>query len=422
MFRQVVHLPPVSVSRPERSMWIVWSRERAAVLVASPVRTRGRIPTNTLRTSLRVMGLRRYRPWLERRLGDRRVGRADESVAVPGDREHDAPVARVGHHDGAPSWQVGPVEDEVDPLAGDDERRKPGLGQAPDGVAEGPGRVDHDAGPGTELSSALEVARHDAVHEAVRIPRQAGHRCVVEERRPLLGGGGGHVDEEPRVVELPIVVDDPSPKPLRADRGQPLEGLLLREDLRSAEAVAAGEEVVDLEAETVEGGLPPLVVRHHEGEVAYQVGRVPAQQAPLLEGLHDQRDVPLLEVADPAVGELGRAAGGALAEVGLLQEQQVVTPGGGVERHRDPGRPAAHDDHVPGLAPSQRAAEHLLAVHGASPVPTRLLQIVAAGSKRDGRTVLASATSRRWVRNSRAAYRRGAAAASPAARPSGKPK
>ena len=38
---------------------------------------------------------------LERRLGDRRVGRADQRVAVPGNREHHAAVARVRHHDRA---------------------------------------------------------------------------------------------------------------------------------------------------------------------------------------------------------------------------------------------------------------------------------------------------------------------------------
>ena len=40
-------------------MWMVWSRERAAVLLAPPARTSGRMPTNTLSTSPRVGGLLR---------------------------------------------------------------------------------------------------------------------------------------------------------------------------------------------------------------------------------------------------------------------------------------------------------------------------------------------------------------------------
>jgi hypothetical protein len=35
-------------------MWIVWSRESAAVLFESGARTSGRMPTKTLRTSARV--------------------------------------------------------------------------------------------------------------------------------------------------------------------------------------------------------------------------------------------------------------------------------------------------------------------------------------------------------------------------------
>ena len=45
-------------------MWIVWSRERAEVFLASPDRTRGRMPTNTLRTSARLCKF--YKPWPSR--------------------------------------------------------------------------------------------------------------------------------------------------------------------------------------------------------------------------------------------------------------------------------------------------------------------------------------------------------------------
>ena len=96
------------VSSPEASMWIVWSRDSAAVSLPSPLLTSGRMPTNTLRTSARVGGLRRYWPAVSRMnsissvsgrgssvgVVDRRVGRADERVAVPGNREHHAAVRR----------------------------------------------------------------------------------------------------------------------------------------------------------------------------------------------------------------------------------------------------------------------------------------------------------------------------------------
>src|SRR5688500_1284736 len=112
-------------------MWIVWSRERAAVIRLSLLRTSGRMPTKTLNTSLRDGALCRYCPavsstkaiscskWarLEDGLVDGGVRRADDGVPVPGDREHDAAVAGVRHHDRTLPGQERPIEHEMDPLA-----------------------------------------------------------------------------------------------------------------------------------------------------------------------------------------------------------------------------------------------------------------------------------------------------------------
>src|SRR5262249_8767678 len=55
-----------------------------------------------------------------------------------------------------------------------------------------------------------------------------------------------------------------------------------------------------------------------------------------------------------------RAAGRrALAEVGLLEEEHLVTPGCRVDRDADPGGTAADDHHVPWLLPRLRAADHV---------------------------------------------------------------
>ncbi len=75
---------------------------------------------------------------------DRRVGGADERMAVPGDGEHDAAVAGVRHHDGGVAGQEGAVEDEVGALAGRDHRRRIGIGQTAHGIGEGAGGIDDD--------------------------------------------------------------------------------------------------------------------------------------------------------------------------------------------------------------------------------------------------------------------------------------
>jgi hypothetical protein len=175
------------------------------------------MPTNTLRTSA-VMAVKVAvdvsstnsisveRPRLEGRLLDRCVRRAHDRVAVPGDREHHPAVARVGHHDRRPAGQDVPVEDEVDPLARGDERSESGIGEPPHRVAERAPGVDDDVGLRLDLPAALEVAGTDAVHEPVLVAGEGGHRGVVQEGGALLGRGRGHVHEQPRVVELSVVV------------------------------------------------------------------------------------------------------------------------------------------------------------------------------------------------------------------------
>ena len=75
--------------------------------------------------------------------------------------------------------------------------------------------------------------------------------------------------------------------------------------------------------------------------------RVLSKQSALLERFHDQRDVALLEIAHAAVHELGAAARRALAEVVLLEQQDVVAAAGRVDGDADAGGAAADDDHVP---------------------------------------------------------------------------
>ena len=73
---------------------------------------------------------------LERGLVDRRVGGADQRVAVPGNGEHHAAVAGVRDHDGAVAGQKGAVEHQVDALAGSDDGLHRGVRHAAQIVGE----------------------------------------------------------------------------------------------------------------------------------------------------------------------------------------------------------------------------------------------------------------------------------------------
>src|SRR6185436_15056766 len=91
------------------------------------------------------------------------------------------------------------------------------------------------------------------------------------------------------------------------------------------------------------------------------------EQSALLERLHHQRNVALFEVAHAAVHELGASARRALAEVVLLEEQDVVAAARGIDSDAHAGRAAPDDDNVPGIAPLVEPCEHVGPAHGWRP-------------------------------------------------------
>ena len=82
------------------------------------------------------------------------------------------------------------------------------------------------------------------------------------------------------------------------------------------------------------------------------------EQAPLVERLAHEPEVEALEVAQAAVDELARAAGGAGGEVALLDQRHREPAAGGVERDAAAGDAAADDEDVEqlGAEPFELAA------------------------------------------------------------------
>ena len=73
----------------------------------------------------------------------------------------------------------------------------------------------------------------------------------------MLGCGGNEMDEQAGVVELAVVIHHTATEAVLPDRGKQFEGLFEGEDLGGAEAVLAGEKIVDLHADAIERSLPP---------------------------------------------------------------------------------------------------------------------------------------------------------------------
>ena len=148
---------------------------------------------------------------------------------------------------------------------------------------------------------------------------------------------------------MPVEIKHAAAKALRLKRGNSFDDFLFGEQARFSESVAEGEHVIDFHADAVEGGFPPDIVRDDEGKIVNQVRGVVAENAALLEGFHDERDVALLEISDAAMNELGGSAGGALAEIALLKQADGISARSRVNGDADTGRAAADDGDVPGV-------------------------------------------------------------------------
>ena len=117
---------------------------------------------------------------------------------------------------------------------------------------------------------------------------------------------------------------------------------MLRERARS------GEPVVEPEAGTQLPRRHPAaaIERHEEAAGAREGRRHAGHSCALRQRLAHQRELPVLEVAQPAVEHVARLAAGAACEVATLEHGDGEAVAGCETRHREPDDPAAHDHEV----------------------------------------------------------------------------
>ena len=124
---------------------------------------------------------------------------------------------------------------------------------------------------------------------------------------------------------------------------------MARQPLVPAERVIQRHPRADVRA------LPVRGQRQQEGDRPDEMRREPVEQQPALgQRLAHQPEVALLQIPQPAVDELARAAGGAGREVARLHERDVQPARGGVERATGPRRTAADHHHVEDLVAQAR--------------------------------------------------------------------
>ena len=270
----------------------------------------------------------------------------DDPPRVPGDEEqhalacpHDHPGVRVDR---------GPRHHQVHALGHPHLVAGPHAARLVDQVRPHPGAHDHREAR-TSKTRPVSSSLHDRAGHPRAVAQQRHGAGPGDDVSAVPGGRPGHGDRVARVVHLGVVVHHRAGEPVGPQRGSPAEraprGQVPVVGDRPLDAL---HRVVQHEPRADVGPLDDLPVqRVEERHRPHQVRRQPAdQQVALPQGLLDQLEVALLQVAEPAVDQLRRPRGGAGRQVAGLDKADPQAPRRRVERGPGPGNATADDQHV----------------------------------------------------------------------------
>ncbi len=244
-----------------------------------PARRPCQIPPRGIQNKINLLV---KRPRLEARPVHRRIGRSSHRVPVPRNHKQYPSIARPRHHQRRLALQKRPVKDQVNPLARHHQRLGVRVSQPPHLVRKDPRRIHHHPRRNRQIVSRLGVARHQAIDITVGISRHLHRWAIVHQRCAVVRRRHRQVNQQPRVVELPIIIDDAAAQLFGLQRRQQRQRLLLAQHLRRAKPILACQHVIQLQPNPVKRRLPPRVVRHHKRQIVHQVRRVLPQQPALL--------------------------------------------------------------------------------------------------------------------------------------------
>ncbi len=305
------------------------------------------------------------------------VGGAHQRVSEPRQREDRA--AAAGRHDrAADQRQVLVPERDVRAAAGPDARQLGLVVELLRAQLVGPhaGGVDHVGGAHVEALAALAVESLHAMCATVAL-QQAGHVQAVGADRAEALGLAKDGEHESRVVGLAVIEEVAARRLAAGERRQQLQDLLAGDDpvaLRAprlavvglgralarralgppapgaarAQAIPVdGHHVVEVQADADQPvGVRALERGHHQRQRAHQMRGERHHQLALQQRLAHEPEVEVLQIAQAAVDELARAAGGPRGVVGALEQRDAVAARGRVEGHAGAGDAAADDDDV----------------------------------------------------------------------------
>ncbi len=79
-----------------------------------------------------------------------------------------------------------------------------------------------------EILARLLIARRQTIHIAFVIAQQSGCRTIIHQGRTMIRGRHRQMNQQPGIIKLPVVVNNPAAQFLRLERRQPLQRLLSR--------------------------------------------------------------------------------------------------------------------------------------------------------------------------------------------------
>ena len=276
-----------------------------------------------------------------------RVRRAHERMLAPGDDEHHAAVADGAEHDRGPVADPVPRHHDVHALGEAEPRLQRRVVERGDLVHPRARRVDHDARMDLHLAAAHAV--HDAcAGDAAALVEEAGDLGVRQHDRALARGGERRLEDEAGVVGAVVEVASAADEAVALHRRLGGDHATAAEHAVPLHAPEAGEHVVERQAgrQLEEADRAAPVDRDDELLRPDQVRGQRPQPLALAHGLEDEAHVPLLQVAEPAVDQLRRAARRAAREVATLDHGGPEAAHRGVARDAGAVDAAADDEDV----------------------------------------------------------------------------
>ncbi|MNQ44563.1 hypothetical protein D3C85_583240 [compost metagenome] len=275
----------------------------------------------------------------------RRVGGADEPVAVPAARDDDG-IGGAGEDAGVGLQRLRPQQD-VHALRGLHPEAV-GARALLDVVGPDAGGADHRAG-GQAMPFAGEGVLHHDARDALAVLDELDHGRPRDDPGAATGRRAHDREGVARVVHQRVVELNAADHAPRIDRRDvPLERRPAEVALARDGTALQAEEVVEQHAGRDIGPLPPGAGERIEKRL--RAGNVRAQdldhQVALFDRMRHQLEVELLEVAQAAVKGLARTRRSAGGDVTRLDQHHRESARDGIERGARAGHARADHQHV----------------------------------------------------------------------------